>query len=688
MLRSLALVLAACLALPAAAQVDGIGYRLSPTGTYVFPDSDAALSNGFEVGGAVGFSFGEFVELGGQYLYGIGFETDFEGLADLGNGSLAGLPVRDVNVQRYGGDLKLNILRTGLAPYLTSGAGVIRFEPDGLDASRNIYLSAGGGIQLTGADRFAISVGGTLLTYRYNRGRTFFTPQELIDAELAAGTGQQTVLSPLVRASVQVYLGGRRPGELSDVDRAYLSQFRGGLTGLSLQIAPTVGYVDFDERFAYRSAGLAGAEAGFDFGPLVGVRAFYLRGLEEDDLTDIQELQMYGALGRFRLSDGSGLVPILTLGGGYLDVLEGYQPRAGSVADDRPFAMGGVGLELPAFRRLRVTGEIRALAMSTADRDDVSSPEQVYISPVYRAGVAFALGGRSGREVDVVRREEADAEMARMEAAMDSATVVELARQRDVMLREQDRQMAQAREEFEQEVEAFREENRQQERRLRAQLAEAEARGDSVQIAALRDDVDRAQARTARLGGLAPEDSLRQPERMEEIEEIIEIEREMSPYASERTITLPVPRVGELYVRYGDPTGTRLLVDDTAAQSAGISEDAVRARAREAIRAALVQDVLLTDSTLTDEERAARIEAALNAALDRDLGPANRTATALTDAQVREVERRVESRLMEEIRALRRDLGLPARRPASATTPQEVMTPTTTSPPPARGENE
>ena len=146
---------------------------------------------------------------------------------------------------------------------------------------------------------------------------------------------------------------------------------------------------------------------------------------------------------------------------------------------------------------------------------------------------------------------------------------------------------------------------------------------------------------------------------MEEVIEEVEIVREVSPYASERTITLPVPRVGELYVRYGDPTGTRLLVDG-GGDTAGLSDEAVRLRAREAIRAALVEEALLADSTLSDDQRAARIEAAINAALAREGSPApSQTAATLTDEQLREIEARLEARLLDEIRALRRDLGLP-----------------------------
>ncbi|MEM1057454.1 MAG: hypothetical protein AAGI52_18200 [Bacteroidota bacterium] len=659
-MHRLVATLALLLALPVAAQVDGIGYRLSPAGTYSFPDGDAALSSGFEAGGVIGFSFGEFVELGGQYLVGIGYETDFSGLADLTPLQVAAIDAlssREVGVQRYGGELKLNLLRTGLAPYLTGGAGVIRFAPDGLDASRNIYLSAGAGVQLTGADRFAITAGGTLLSYRYNPARTFLSADDLMATGLTIdGVGQRTVLTPLARVTAQVYLGGRRPGELSDVDRAYLAQFRSGLSGLSLQVAPTVGYADFNDRFGYRETGLAGVEAGFDFGPLVGLRAFYLRGVSEDDPTDIQELQAYGALGRFRLSDGSGLVPILTLGGGFLDALEGYEPRDGfTEAQDRPFALAGLGLELPAFRRVRLTGEVRALAMSTADQDDVSSPEEVYISPFYRAGLSFAIGGSAGRGMDVVRREEADAELEAQRAELDSLAAADLARERAAMMVARDSALAAERSAFDTELESLRADAARRDSLLRVQIAEADARGDSLQADALRLDAAMARATAERAEAMLA-DSTREVIEVDEVE----IVRETSPFASERTITLPVPRVGELYVRYGDPAGTRLLVDDQAAASAGLSEDALRARAREAIRAALAADA--TDTTLTDAQRAARIEAALNAALDRDLAPAPQQTTAtLTDEQLREIELRLEARLLDEIRALRRDLGLPPR---------------------------
>ena len=652
----------------ASAQVSGIGYRLSPAATYVFPDADAGLSNGFEYGGAIGFSLGEFVELGGLYTRSTGFATDFSGFDDLPT-ALAGIAPRDVALQRYGGELKLNLLRTGLAPYVTTGAGVIRFDPDGLAASRNVYLAGGGGVQLTGADRFALSVGGSVLTYRYNPGSTFLSDDELAGIPLdRADIGQRTVLSPFAKASIQVYLGGRRPGQLSDIDRAYIAQFGSGLSGLSVQIAPTVAYVDFSDRFGYRPTGFAGGEVGFDFGPLVGLRGFYLRGVSEDDPTDIQEIQAYGGLGRFRLSDGSGLVPVLTLGGGYLDVLDGYVPRDGAaVPEGRPFALGGVGLEIPAFSRLRITGEARALAMSTADESDISSPEEVYISPMYRVGVSFGLGGSAGRRVDVVRRDEAEAqlraELAQQQAELDSLNALRMERQeqiliaqRDSVVAERDSALAASQQRYEAELAEARSTAASRASAYLARIEQAEARGDSLQAATLRAEAEaNAEADAQRLRALELEAAIERGEIQLEAATAGEtVEVEDIEIREARTITLPIPRVGELYVRYGDPTGTRLLVDGDP-QAAGRSDAEIRRMAREAIRAAL-QAEAVGDSTMTDDERAARIEAALNLALDRADTPS--TTVALPEAQIRAIEERLERRFMDEIRALRRDLGL------------------------------
>ena len=76
----LAVGLAALVASAPFAQVQGVGYRLSPSATYVLFDGDAALSDGLLYGGGAGLSFGEFLELNGAYLLG-DVDTDYSDLS-------------------------------------------------------------------------------------------------------------------------------------------------------------------------------------------------------------------------------------------------------------------------------------------------------------------------------------------------------------------------------------------------------------------------------------------------------------------------------------------------------------------------------------------------------------------------------------------------------------------------------
>ena len=131
-----------------------------------------------------------------------------------------------------------------------------------------------------------------------------------------------------------------------------------------------------------------------DLGSLVGLRGCYGRGVETDDPSNFQNIQMVGGLGRFRLGTGSGFVPYLTLGGGYLDVLDGYESDVAGTnsgqPDDRPFALGGIGVEIPVGNRFRLAGEARAMALSNQDEQDVSQPDDIILNPYYRAGLSLA----------------------------------------------------------------------------------------------------------------------------------------------------------------------------------------------------------------------------------------------------------------------------------------------------------
>ncbi|WP_412061034.1 outer membrane beta-barrel protein [Rubrivirga sp. IMCC45206] len=650
-LLCLALALGLSLAVPAAAQVQGVGYRIAPSGAYVAFDGDAGLSDGLLYGGGGGLSFGEFLELNGAYLVGTGFETDYSDFSGTEDDpalqdALASLAAREVGVRRYGGSLKLNLGTGAVVPFLNGGAGVIRFDPDGQEASKSLYLLAGAGLQFAAADRYTLSIAAEGFAYRYNPGTTFFSRAELNAAGLGLDDFNEVeVLNPSVRAALQLYLGGRRPGAMTALDREFQRQFSGGLSGLSLVVEPFYARTEFDPAFNYSDQSFAGVEAGFDVGPLVGLRGFYGRGVESGDPTTTEGIQMYGGDVRMRLNAGDGFVPFLSVGAGYLDVMDDYADvfddgpdgvdRA--LAEDRPFATGGVGIELPFGPRLRAVGEVRALAMSTQDEGDVSRPDDVFLSPSYRVGLSLGLGGTTGR-AGAMLADDLAAERARLEA--------ELAVQRA------ETEAAAAIAQIEAETQLA---------ELQREVDEARAAGDAAAVTRL-------EAERAALASPTPAPTA-----------------QAATAQPGRTITIPVPEVGELYVRYGPPGGVAIesvYADPATAAPAALSDSAaappapdvdVRAAVREALREALdASDTgALTGDDLDALER--RLQDRIADRLDdRDRRLDDRRDDGLSARDLDALERRLEERMAFALRAALAERGAT---PVVVTPDGQVVTP-------------
>ena len=609
--RLLSLLALALVAGTASAQVEGLGYRLAPSGSYVFFEPDAALTEGFLYGGGGGLAFGEFLELNGAYLLGSDFETDVSELSGTENdpalaAALAGLPARQVDLERYGADIKLNLGTGAIVPFLTGGAGVIRFSPEGGDPSRSLYLLGGAGLQFTLADRFALAVSGDAFGYRYNPGTAFFTDADLGAVGLDMADFNNTeVLNPAVRAALSVYLGGRRPGQLSAIDREFQRQFSGGLSGLSLVAEPTYQRVEFDEAFNYSDQTFVGAELGFDLGPLVGVRGFYGRGVDSDDPTDFQDIQMYGGDLRLRLNQGGGFVPFLTVGAGYLDLLDGYADAADAdpdtdrtLAESRPFAIGGAGLEVPLGRRLRAVGEVRGLAMSAQDPDNVSEPDDVFVSPSYRVGLSFGLGGSAGRPVEVVSAAQLEAERARLQAELDV-----------------------------QQAEAA-----QREAELVAEIEQARLDGDAAAVARLQAERAQVVAEAAALPVVAPA-----PRGMVAAPAVGAVGADgvattlptpVRTSQGERIVTIPLPETGELYVRYGEPGGVSIESSYQGADGRPVAAAPAQAQAQPA------------PPSLTPDELRQIVRQTVRESMDDQSG----------NVDAAELERRIEDRIADRMR--------------------------------------
>jgi hypothetical protein len=104
-----------------------------------------------------------------------------------------------------------------------------------------------------------------------------------------------------------VLFRGRRPGSLSELDRAYLQKFKGGFKGLRWVVEPSMNYIEFDNDSPFRNSWLLGGYAGFDFDTYTGIRVFYLQATENETIsTNFDKLAMYGVEFRARLNDGNG----------------------------------------------------------------------------------------------------------------------------------------------------------------------------------------------------------------------------------------------------------------------------------------------------------------------------------------------------------------------------------------------
>lgn len=389
----LALVVLAITCLPASAQEGELQYTISPVGGYLFESDNSALDGTFFYGGELGLGFGQFLQLSGEFVLRNSVDTDF---ADFDG--LAGLDEPTTDFRRYGGRLRLNVPVGTVVPFVSIGTGVLAFDPEGFSSSRSIYALPGVGVGFEPIEGARLSVTGELLAYRYNPASVF------LGDDAPAAIGEETVYSPSVRAALEFLISGPSPGTTTAVDASMRQQFGSGLSGMEVFVTPFYGRMAFNDALGFpQDQNFAGANLGFHFGPYVGLRGFYARGATGDDVFDefaggFQDIQMYGGELKLHLTPrgSGGIVPYGLLGGGYLDVLGGYTgdiPAGATAPEDRYFATAGGGVEVPLTSWLGLVGDVRGAFMSGQDLEDVSSPDEVYGSLLYTAGLTFSLGG-------------------------------------------------------------------------------------------------------------------------------------------------------------------------------------------------------------------------------------------------------------------------------------------------------
>ncbi len=394
------------------AQVQGISYTLSPFAEYSWFNENSGLENGFLGGVQLGLGFGEYVELRGLYSTGLSLQSDLSnfGFVPTKQQILDYTPL-DIKLNRYGGEMKLNMSKGEFLPYFTIGTGIQSIGIDTFEAAKQIYVNAGAGIKISAGDRYTLGLQAVNHTYNYNAVNSLMSSSEKETYGLTEVSTENEKLSNWsARASLVLYIGGRRPGEITDIDRAYFDNFSGGFQGLNIPLEANISKMDFHEDLPYRDTWMGGVSAGLNFGPLVGVRGFYWKSFEDGIASKFDDLSMYGGEARFKLNEGKGFTPWITIGGGNIHVEPEYTGVNDTilVPENKGFAMGGFGVNLPFSKYVNATGFVRSVLTTSQNIEDLAGPDQLNNSWNYGVSLNFNLG-KNQQEIEVVKQDAFDA---------------------------------------------------------------------------------------------------------------------------------------------------------------------------------------------------------------------------------------------------------------------------------------
>ena len=371
------------------AQVKDISFAIAPTAEYVWWNKKSAIENGFMAGGYVGFGFGRNLELLGSYSQSLGLKSTIDGLSVPDNIKNAFVST-DVDVRRWGGELKGNIpMAYSFQPYVTLGSGIqtIKANEVGQDA---VYFTFGLGAKFNLARRLTLNVQAKGSRFNLDASNILHKTSEprtsTYNQWITNNVSDKNMFNWSVGAGLQLYLGGRNPNELTELDHSYTN-----LKSFKFVLAPSLGYINFDNDNNFRDAYLAGASLGFDFTEYIGIRGFYYQAMNDEKISSsFDKLSLYGADFSARLNVSNGVVPYITVGGGYLKAGNGYQGKVATVENESGiFAKGGVGLAIPLGKHLELFGAANMLYTTNNENatNALKSPDKLQTNILYNAGI-------------------------------------------------------------------------------------------------------------------------------------------------------------------------------------------------------------------------------------------------------------------------------------------------------------
>ena len=391
----------ALLSVSAVAQVKDISFAVAPTADYVWLPKKTAVTNGFMAGGYVGFGFGRNLELLGSYKHSIGLKSTLDGY-DAPAAISNVFEAKDVSIYRWGGELKGNIpMAYSFQPYVTLGSGVQTIKANDLSQNQ-VYFGLGIGSKFNLARRLTLNIEAKATHFSLDSRNILYKPTEAntsaYNSWINNNVEDKSHLAWSVGAGLQLYLGGRNPNELTELDQVYTS-----LKGFKVVIEPTLGYLNFSDDSNLRDAYFGGLALGVDFTEYIGVRGYYHRAMKDEKFSaEFDKLSIYGGDFLARLNVAKGVVPYLQIGVGYMKVGDDYVGKVVSNTNTSGiFAKGGVGLAIPLGKRVELFGV--ANLMYTTRNEDVSSAlssvHKLQSNVFYNAGVRIKLAKSVEKEL-------------------------------------------------------------------------------------------------------------------------------------------------------------------------------------------------------------------------------------------------------------------------------------------------
>lgn len=389
------------LSVSAVAQVKDISFAVAPTVDYVWLPKKTAVTNGFMAGGYVGFGFGRNLELLGSYKHSIGLKSTLDGY-DAPAAISNVFEAKDVSIYRWGGELKGNIpMAYSFQPYVTLGSGVQTIKANDLSQNQ-VYFGLGIGSKFNLARRLTLNIEAKATHFSLDSRNILYKPTEAntsaYNSWINNNVEDKSHLAWSVGAGLELYLGGRNPNELTELDQVYTS-----LKGFKVVIEPTLGYLNFSDDSNLRDAYFGGLALGVDFTEYIGVRGYYHRAMKDEKFSaEFDKLSIYGGDFLARLNVAKGVVPYLQIGVGYMKVGDDYVGKVVSNTNTSGlFAKGGVGLAIPLGKRVELFGV--ANLMYTTRNEDVSfalsSVHKLQSNVFYNAGVRIKLAKSVEKEL-------------------------------------------------------------------------------------------------------------------------------------------------------------------------------------------------------------------------------------------------------------------------------------------------